>query len=159
MRPIAICTLLIALLFVSCQKHKVDNKSLSKILITAIDTSLYLDPALNEGDTMFLELPQGFSPKGIVCNSIFDNLNKKGKFKIVLSDLKSVIKNNPVSQDRPSIRNLCITVLEVKYKNRNTIVVVTRKYKGMLAADIIETIFRYDEGEWDCIESQITSAS
>jgi hypothetical protein len=159
MKIITIITLLVALLFLSCQKEKIDNESMFKILRTAIDTSLRLDPSLNEGDTLFIEFSKRFVINDSVNKSLINYLNNKGEFQIVLSDLESVLETDPLSPDHPNLRNFCITVLDVKYKTRNTIAVLTRKYKGMLGADIIQTIFKFEKRNWICIESRIISAS
>jgi len=159
MKYLTFIVLLNAVLFVSCQKEKIDNDSMFKILTTSIDTSLHLDPALNKGDTMYIELSKGLMINDSIVKILINNLNQKGKFPVVLSDLESMIKKDSVSPYHPNIRNFCITVLEIKYKTRSTIVVSTRKYKGIMAAVIIETIFKFDKRNWICIESRIISAS
>jgi len=159
MKVITIISLLTTLLFVNCQKERIDNDSIFKILRTAIDTSLRIDPTLNEGDTLFIELSKGLMINNSITKSLINYLNNKGEFTIILSDLESVIKKDSVSPDHPNLSNFCITVLDLKYKTRSTIAVSTRKYKGMLAADIIETIFKFDKGNWICVESRIISAS
>jgi hypothetical protein len=159
MKITTIITVLSAVLFVSCQKEKIDNDSMFKILTTAIDASLRLDPALNQGDTLYIELSKGLMINDNVTKCLIHYLSKKNEFQIVLSDIESVMKKDPVSPDHPNLRNFCITVLEIKYKTRSTIAVSTEKYKGMLGADIIETIFKFEKGNWINSGSRIISAS
>lgn len=140
-----------------CNRKAIEPISTISVCKIAIDATFSIDTALNEGDTLFLQFPEGL--KLNERDSLLNYFKHKCKFMISMSSLDSLIKKENISPNHPNLKNFLIGIARIQYVNRKTVIVESFKYKGMLGATNIETVFEYKEGHWICKGSKITSES
>jgi len=149
----------ISFLQLGCSIKKIEPISVVEVCKIAIDATFSFDKALNDGDTLFLEFPKDLNLSNNDRDSLLNYFMDKYKLKISISSLDYLTKKENLSPDHPNLKNFLIGISKIQYKNRKTFIVESFKYKGMLAAINIETVFEYKEGRWICNGSRITSES
>ena len=149
----------ISFLQLGCSIKKIEPISVVEVCKIAIDATFSFDKALNDGDTLFLEFPKDLNLSNNDRDSLLNYFMDKYKLKISISSLDYLTKKENLSPDHPNLKNFLIGISKIQYKNRKTFIVESFKYKGMLAAINIETVFEYKEGRWICNGSRIKSES
>ena len=149
----------ISFLQLGCSIKKIEPISVVEVCKIAIDATFSFDKTLNDGDTLFLEFPKDLNLSNNDRDSLLNYFMDRYKLKISISSLDYLTKKENLSPDHPNLKNFLIGISKIQYKNRKTFIVESFKYKGMLAAINIETVFEYKEGRWICNGSRITSES
>jgi hypothetical protein len=140
-----------------CNRNAIEPISSVVVCKIAIETTFSTDTALNEGDTLFIQFPEGL--KLNERDSLLNYFKRRYKFMISMSSLDSLTKKENISPNHPNLKNFLIGISRIQYKGRKTVVVESFKYKGMLGTANIETVFEYKEGHWICKGSKIISES
>ena len=149
----------ISFLQLGCSIKKIEPISVVEVCKIAIDATFSFDKALNDGDTLFLEFPKDLNLSNNDRDSLLNYFMDKYKLKISISSLDYLTKKENLSPDHPNLKNFLISISKIQYKNRKTVIVESFKYKGMLAAINVETVFEYKDNHWICNGSKITSES
>ena len=151
--------MIIVLLQFGCNRKKIEPISVFEVCKIAIGATYSSDKALNDGDTLFLQFPEDSNLSINDKDSILNYFKDKYKLNISISSLDYLTKKENLSPDHPNLKNFLIGISKIQYKNRKTVIVESFKYKGMMGAINIETVFEYKEGHWICNGSRITSES
>ena len=149
----------IPFLQLGCSNTKIEPISVIEIFEIAIDSTYSFDKALNEGDTLFLEFPKDLNLCINDRDSVLNYFKDKYKLKNSISSLQYLTDKENLSPDHPNLTNFLIGISKIQYKNRKTVIVESFKFKGMLAAINVETVFEYKDNHWICTGSRITSDS
>ena len=149
----------LSFLQIGCTDKKIEPISVIEACKIAIDATFSFDNALNDGDTLFLKLPKELNlnenDKFLILNCVKEKYEMR--FIISFYDFQTIKEN--LTPEHPNLKNFIIGVSKIQYKNRKTVVVESFKYKGMLGAVYVETVFEYIENRWICNGSKITSMS
>ena len=149
----------ISLLHIACTNEKIQPIYIVDACIVAIDSTYSFDRGLNEGDTLFLEFSNELNLNELDKSKILNNLKEKYKLPICISSLHYLTNLEKLTPYHPNLKNFIIGIEKIYYEDKKTIVIKSFKYKGMLASDIVETIFKYKDGRWNCCFSKISSVS
>ena len=117
------------------------------------------DKALNQGDSLYLDLSNNLSLGHKEQMDILNYVNDKYKLNVGLSHLDKLIAKDTLYAKVGYLKNFFISITEIKFVNSKKISIISQKYKGKLAAILIETIFEYNDKEWIFKSSKIISAS
>jgi len=159
MRIIFISLVLISFFQLNCKKEKIKPISFVEICNTAIDSTLSFDSALNDGDTLFLEFPKTSDLSERTKKTVIGYIQEKHRFKVILSSLDNLTINDATWSETGNLKNFFISIRSIESEGQKKIIIESQKYKGMLAAVNIETVFEYLSGNWVCTSSRITSMS
>ena len=149
----------ISFLQLGCSIKKIEPISVIEVCKIAIDATFSFDKTLNDGDTLFLEFSKDLNLSNNDRDSLLNYFKDKYKLKISISSLDYLTTKENLSPYHPNLKNFLICISKIQYKNRKTVIVESFKYKGMLAAINIETVFEYKDNHWICKGSRITSES
>lgn len=151
--------LIASLTFYGCDSKRNKPNSFNEICKTVIDYTLSFDKALNQGDSLYIDLSNDLSLGLKDQMDILNYINDKYKLNVGLSPLDKLIARDTLYEKVGYLKNFFISVTEIKFVNSKKISIISQKYKGKLAAIVIETIFEYNDKEWIFKSSKIISAS
>lgn len=158
-RVIILSILSISFLQFACRNEKIKPISFIEVCKTTIDSTLSFDPALNEGDTLFLEFPKASDLSKQTKKAVIDWIQEKYKLKVILSTLDELTINDTSWRESGTLKNFFVNIRSIESQGKNRIIITSQKYKGTFAAVDVETIFEYKEGNWICVSSRITCMS
>ena len=147
------------LINLGCDSKKFKPGSFKEICKLVIDKTIIFDNALNEGDSLYLDFSNDLDLNNSDKSEIIDYVNKKFKYKVGLSSLQSLISNDTIFKTKFYLKNFFISIDELQFINSKKISIKSQKYKGSLAAIVVETIFEFKDKKWRLKSSMIISAS
>jgi hypothetical protein len=151
--------LIVSLTFYGCDPKRNKPNSFNEICKIVIDCSLKFDKALNQGDSLYLDLSNDFSFDHKDQMDILNYVSEKYKLNVRLSPLDRIIAKDTLYEKVGYLKNFFISVTEIKFINSKKIIIKSKKYKGKFAVIVIETIFEFNDKEWIFKSSKIISTS
>jgi hypothetical protein len=151
--------LIVASTYYGCDSKRNKPTTFKEICKTVIDYSLSFDKALNQGDSLYIDLSNDLSLNHKDQTDILNYVHDKYKLNVGLSQLDKLIAKDTLYEKVGYLKNFFISVTEVKFINSKKISIISQKYKGKLAATVIETIFEFKDKVWIFKSSKIISES